>query len=379
MLVGRLNYELLLNSREMNLRHSLSTIGKILKSPIGQFGYWPTSNEIENERLRILAKRLKAVSYKETLTNILEWQQRNIEFWTERQPILPLLGYVLRIFSVAFVTYSVAFLVGIVLLIRVNIGAIASFAQTMLFLFWILITALMSIILTILVTIISILHSNRKIPRNEMPKALKNVVWPSISVDFLLDYGVGVCGDYAKMTACLLLNVYPDSEIYFVSAPSHVATGINVGNRLYMLDQRLPILTIDKWSDYRKPKKSDRIERFDLIKKTPRQADKTPFLLRETKYELNTENLVKKMIELLEIVEQPDDKTISLREPILVKWKNGAILYKENEMTDYSLARYLKLRISNELVKKEQITMVKAIRNDKDLIFQIYISEDGRR
>ncbi len=84
---------MLSSNDEMDIKQSLRTIYKILTNAIGHFfrGYWPTSDEIENNKVKSLANRLKAESYKETLTNILEWQDRNIVFWTERHPILSLL------------------------------------------------------------------------------------------------------------------------------------------------------------------------------------------------------------------------------------------------------------------------------------------------
>jgi predicted transglutaminase-like protease len=241
---------------------------------------------------------------------------------------------------------------------------------------WLFFAILASSTITILATMISILRSNRKFPWKEVPRCLKNVFWPNISMNFLLENKLGVCRDYAKMTACLLSNIYPNAEIYFASAPGHVATGINIENRLYMLDQRLPILTIDRWNDYRKPKKSDTIERFDPIKKTLHKADKRTFLQTKDKPEPNTEKLAKRMTELLNIKEQPDDKTISLQKPIPIPWKNGARLYEENEMTDYSLARFLAKKISSELVKISQITKIETSCDKDDLIFQIHVSKD---
>jgi predicted transglutaminase-like protease len=362
----------------MNIKQSLSTIDEVLTSAIGHFqGYCPTSDEIENDKVKSLANRLKAESYKETLTNVLEWQEKNVVFWTERQPILPLLMYIYLIFVAGTaIFFSAAFIVSTFLLIVLN-------SQTMLAWFfqiatwfiqnlWWSIAILASCTMTILATMISILHSNRKFPWKEVPRALKNVFWSSISMNFLLENKLGVCRDYAKMTACLLSNIYPNAEIYFATAPAHVAAGINIQNRLYMLDQRLPILTKDRWNDYRKPKKLDRIERFDPIKKTLRKADKTAFLQTKSKSELNTENLAERMTKLLNIKEPSNDKTISLQEPIPIPWKNGATLYEENEMTDYSLARYLETKISNELVKIDQITRIETNRNKNDLIFKIH-------
>jgi predicted transglutaminase-like protease len=51
-------------------------------------------------------------------------------------------------------------------------------------------------------------------------------------------------GDYAKLTACLLLNIDHDSEIYFAHTSNHVAVGIISNGQLYLLDQKLPVLTI---------------------------------------------------------------------------------------------------------------------------------------
>ena len=53
---------------------------------IGKKQFLPTLKDIENEELKNLADRLKGDSDKETLTNILEWQDRNIQFWWERWP-----------------------------------------------------------------------------------------------------------------------------------------------------------------------------------------------------------------------------------------------------------------------------------------------------
>ena len=43
--------------------------------------------ERENSRIKELANRLNATSDKEVLTNVLEWQNRNIVFWFERYPL----------------------------------------------------------------------------------------------------------------------------------------------------------------------------------------------------------------------------------------------------------------------------------------------------
>jgi hypothetical protein len=143
-----------------------------------------------------------------------------------------------------------------------------------------------------------------------------------------------------------------------------------------MLDQRLPILTKDRWNDYRKPRKSDTIERFDPIKKTLQKTDKGKFPQTKDKPEPDTEKLAERMTDLLKIKEQPDDKTISVQKPIPITWTNGFTLYEENEMTDYSLARYLATKISSEFVRMNQVIRIEASRYKNDLIFQIHVRMD---
>ncbi len=46
--------------------------------------FLPNSDELENRDVKELLERFKGESEKETLTNLLEWQSRNISYWVER-------------------------------------------------------------------------------------------------------------------------------------------------------------------------------------------------------------------------------------------------------------------------------------------------------
>jgi len=46
--------------------------------------FLPDSDELENKEVIELLERLKGKSEKETLSNLLEWQNRNISYWVER-------------------------------------------------------------------------------------------------------------------------------------------------------------------------------------------------------------------------------------------------------------------------------------------------------
>jgi len=209
----------------MDIRHilgpidtALTTIGNRLTSR--SQGHWPTSDEIENNKVKSLANRLKAGSYKETLTNILEWQDRNIVFWIERWTIS-------RVFIVSL-GLTGAFVISFLMVPNSQI------------LTWPIAMSVSSAITTSFILVV-LLKYVRKIP---IWDGLKNVFAQSIPIDVLLENKLGICRDYAKLTACLLSNIYPDAKIYFAHGRDHTATGIMIENRLYMLDQHLPILTV---------------------------------------------------------------------------------------------------------------------------------------
>ena len=53
----------------------------------------PTREDIENNEVKKLAKRLKGKSIKDTLTKIVEWQERNLTYWTDRVTMFTLLYF----------------------------------------------------------------------------------------------------------------------------------------------------------------------------------------------------------------------------------------------------------------------------------------------
>lgn len=315
-------------------------------------GNCPTKKEMENDNVQRLANRLRGGSREETLTNVLEWQNRNITFWTERHPLS----------TVSFYS-GLPFIMGLIFFILLIIIGAPSLGLI------VLVVSSIPLAMT-LVMMVWILRANRKTKWKEVPRSLWNAFVPSISMNFLLERKLGVCRDYAKITACLLSN-YPQTDIYFATAPGHVATGVKIENRLYMLDQRLPILTKEKWNDYRKPwKYIHGTERFDPVTRTLSKADNVGRT--SNNYELNTKELARKMKKLLNVEEQPDDKATLLEVPIL--WEKGAKLYEDDELVNYSLARYLKMRISSELIEMNRIRGIEITRAKDDLTFLIHFS-----
>jgi hypothetical protein len=56
-----------------------------------------------------------------------------------------------------------------------------------------------------------------------------------------------------------------------------------------------------------------------------------------------------------------------------MQWKKGAILYEDDEIVNYSLARRLKMLISREMLDVNHVINIKIDRKKDDLIFRIEV------
>jgi predicted transglutaminase-like protease len=319
-----------------------NTIASRLRYIIACFwsGYCPTSKEIQSDDIKELAGRLKTNSDKETLTNVLAWQDSRISYWHERWtlPIVFLFSL-----AVAFFFYTLIFL-------NPLIFVLAFFSS-------------IGFGLGILATIFLLVRS-RKIP---IWSGLNSVYAGSIPMDFLVKHKLAICRDYAKLTACLLRNIYPNQEIYFASAFQHIATGISIKGRLYMLDKFLPLATIDKWSERWKSKKP--LKR--LIGNCIESVNMNSFLSNMSSTKLDKEKLAIEMSRLLNIKGQTNNVNPSSLE--ILRWKKGNILYEEDEFVNYSLSKLIEKNIFNERVSLSQVTKLEVLQDKDDLIFRIKV------
>jgi len=70
--------------REFKEDPLLSIIDFLTRYFGGKKQFLPNSDELENKDVAELLERLKGKSERETLSNLLEWQDRNIVFWADR-------------------------------------------------------------------------------------------------------------------------------------------------------------------------------------------------------------------------------------------------------------------------------------------------------
>lgn len=121
-------------------------------------GHCPTAEEIKNEKVKSLADRLEEESDKETLTNVLEWQERNLSFWHERHPMSTVFWYSLAGSLIVFVIgFTISFISFIISHARIPAFQIP---------FWdsLIIAGMLGGSIVTAFTIGWMIHSNRKIP-----------------------------------------------------------------------------------------------------------------------------------------------------------------------------------------------------------------------
>ncbi len=338
--------------------------------------FCPTPKDIENNELKKLAKRLKGDSEKENLTNILEWQDRNIQFWWERWPFALLVVVAVATFLFLLTCYAVGKLFHNTIYVWCLI-AIALIGGCL------FIGAIVLIVGYLVYSCIRYKVFIREKPIKEKMFEFMKVVYYTFTlrlpVDKILEYKLAVCRDYAKLTASLLFNIYPDSELYFITTPAHVAVGIEIKNKIYVIDQHLPILTIDKWKG---KKKKIYIYKSKLIKDSRGKTIDVTFdmhasICRESKVDfpkINTEKLTEEIANILEIKQsshkdEPDFK---------ITLPNYAIYYDDDEITKYSLIRAIKNRLENEVCgnmnKISKVNISQNEQNKRDLTAAVYLS-----
>jgi len=255
---------------------------------MGKRQFLPTLEDIDNDKLKKLSRQLKGDSEKETLTNILEWQDRNIQLWWERWSVdlsLKIIGPISWI-MVLIIVYPFLQLPHItnysnIVILVITVAIIMSIFYTNLslifdlFLFFPFIYLLTSIALhipmlaqhifpytlsyvgclgAIVIIIIHLSIRYRQFYRGKTPKQeffkfielVNDTFRFRLPVGKILEYRLAICADYAKLTAALFFN-YPDSKVYFFTIRSHVATAVKIKDQYYILDQKLPVLTKDSW------------------------------------------------------------------------------------------------------------------------------------
>ncbi len=205
-------------------------------------------------------------------------------------------------------------------------------------------------------------------------RMMKDTFQLSLPVNKILDYRMAICRDYAKLTAALLFNLYPNAKIYFFKILRHVATAIKIDGKYYILDQQLPVLTIDGWL-IRWNRKDVDVYASELIWNSEGKLVGVDFKYHGkvslfSEKVVNTDKLAAEVAEMLKIKqisqkEKPDFETLL---------KNYAIYYEDDDITKRSLMKAIKNKLESELCSNmDKISKIEINQDKSDLIVKVYL------
>ncbi len=385
------------------------------------YTYTPTMEDIEV--VKEIAYRLRGNTDKETLNNILEWEYLNIYYWKERAWLSFINEFILFFYAMFFlgmfyIIYFYSFMfVGlynqhspILTLITLNLPSIFSgltvlkifdelkiklgryFTLFLIFIpvislgfFLILIYLYDSLGLFALIFafffgglfgattmfLYCLYKRYKKYSTNffKILEIISDTFKSSLPIYKILEYRAGVCRDFAKLTASLLYTLYPNNEIYLVKIPNHIATGIEINNKLYILDQSLPIMNEDAWLNLHKTNKATLLklkreeERFyvEVAGEIKRRVKETV---------ISSQDLSKLILE----VNKATNNRNSVVKYIL---KNKGKLYDiSDEIIKESLLRYIKIYLHDAFISQmsKLINNVDITSEDDDLIIILKLS-----
>jgi predicted transglutaminase-like protease len=343
----------------------------------------PTCEDINNTKE--LSSKLKSNDLSKTISNILEWEERNIQYWYERSDLLisSLLGIMLiaPLLILAFATnimnnlFKLEIISKIDVLARiVSLLAIASLPGTLFFV---------------------LCYNQRKtdhfVTKNniigEKNKLNITTFKPSISINNILKYRLAVCRDYAKMSCALLASSQLDNvddvdamvDIYVVTLPpSHMACAVGENDTFYILDQRLPIKQIDSWLlEHHKTKanlyklKVDKINKITDLEPAKLYSFSENFI--ENKQEIDCSYIEKEICKLFNIESNSKDGTeIKIR---IDRYFDKCNINYYDDISRTSFVNLIKKKIDDELCSNtHNINSVEISADEKCINAHVYIS-----
>ena len=373
----------------------------------------PSLDDIKNNEVKKLAKRLKGKSIKETLTNIVEWQERNLTYWWERflldVPKLPLLTLPLLLFVVLSLPFLIiSFFINktlflVTLFITVGLIIAFFFSGTIGKIYYLFIGASIVCFSFIILTKLNALNNYlagmlfygislsilgfmvyylyfryQTVEKKSFFEIFKDTFKFSLDVEKILKYRLAICRDYAKLTAAILLNIYPKNKIYFITFnfPKHSATAIEYKNKIYVLDQQLPVMTLEKWlilwkEELNKKKlKANVLEivfdgkKIKTKKIDCKKSDRTKIPKVDIKGLTNT------LLNNLRVKPTIRKTNADLEIPL----KNLAISYEKDEIIVFSIIKTIENKLENEFCDLSKISRIELRQNKKDIILRIWIN-----
>lgn len=147
--------------------------------------------------------------------------------------------------------------------------------------------------------------------------------------------------------------------------PSHVAVGIELNPGFYVLDQRPPITSLNRWIEYwSERKRSLSVKIYEFIrgnKKTNIRFVKKKHSKKVEKLVVDTKSLEEKLLSAIglkncKIGGEPDHK---------IPPRLAALKYEKDEIIEDSFVRYMPLELDREICYIKRISAVQVFKREK--------------
>ncbi len=352
---------------------------------------------------------LKGKNEKESITNVMDYIDRNFEYWYERAdgfsvimyaflllyivtslliaPFIPfnylVLAFVPAILFISFppfgtyhiIIYYLVFLSALAIPVMITIMQNVQNLVPILSILCVTYGVLIGVIVGNLVTMyVKYMHYSKKrqgfAKLGTLQDMIRSTFGMGLSVENMLNYRVGICRDYARLTSAILANLNIDHK--FVSLKNHVAVAVKIDGEYFVIDQRSPIVQFDKWLSIHASKKADvygvkfvnkQVYSVELINKKYRiRADKLGINLQNK----DLERIQKEINEIFPVKQKNNDWSVK---SVLIK---DAAYFYDNCVYD-SIMSYISREISNipkNIVRN--ISHITILQDEKNLIAEIY-------
>ena len=154
----------------------------------------------------------------------------------------------------------------------------------------------------------------------------------------------------------------------------HVAVGIKLNQKIYVLDQQLPILTLDRWKEKWKRRFNKKELKIDLIRV---YLEREKIKIRKDNFEIESmkssglkiDKLNKDLRSYFKIRKSDTRSTLSLETPL----KGLSLLSSEEKIYRKSLFELIKNKIDDEFVDNlKKISYVEVSSDEKDLSLKVW-------
>uniref|UniRef100_A9A7C3 Transglutaminase-like domain-containing protein n=1 Tax=Methanococcus maripaludis (strain C6 / ATCC BAA-1332) TaxID=444158 RepID=A9A7C3_METM6 len=388
---------------------------KDLKNKYVKWQSCPSNEDLNLKEINEISKYLTGKDDTETITNILEWQDRNMDYWFEKADLLrsiwgsfclvillfmPSLNpwgiipdgiffrasilFLIPSFILLCLTYfevidliTLFFICGAFMLLWACFEPITySFLGSCLLFSGIIFGGLLLFLSYIWIKYPHQLKKGTEYTKEDLLRLLKLTFKLKLSLRDILKYKWVICGDYAKLGSTMLLKSFQKKDVCLIGFDKHIASAICIDNKLYVLDQKLPLIRADAWLEKFKKKSADvykiRAEKSEITfeylgKFSEKICSKETPILNENIF--GKAKIISDLEKSLKI-EFSGEKS----NPVEINDfpKNLAKYYDEN--THLSIIRLIRNRIDSELgMNIERITNIDLELDNDDIKLKIYL------